>query len=537
MKSTNVRKKTIAAAVLLSAVLASATFAASTSPGIEDKKIEEITRLVSPSVVRVEARNGVFKVATGVVIDKDGTIVTTALVSPRNEKITVVTADGKRLPAEFKGLDTQTQVALIQAKDKSLTPIVLGRSAELKPGAWIGVVGLSPENSPAVTQGIVSSVSPERLRLNVWVVPGASGSPVVDGEGKMIGLLRGAYTDDQPVVFEFRERQVVGSGTVISRAETPSAGMALAVPVDVVGSVASDIKKDGRVLRGWLGVQIASGQAEAEGRIEIAQIEPKSPAELAKLKVGDVLVKMDGRDIVTTEGFQGAIRGRKPGTDVTLQIERDGKSQDVRVKLGEYTEGEARRELETLFPRLYPRDEPAPKSLNARPLPPSKTAPAPNMFRYALEKRRFIGVTLQDLTVEQAESFGVKDGSGLWVAELDPEGPAKKAGIKVGDVLVRVDGKKVDSAAEISEILQAGKKGDKIRIEAVRDKKSIAFEVEIAEDESAGFFSEADSLARQLGREYQKNVDEYLKDVDKLRTNKDKGLEKLFGSVRATVRI
>jgi serine protease Do len=532
MNTMNRMMKKASIAGLFAVVFASASLAASAAAGIEDKKIEEITRLVSPSVVKVEARNGVFKVATGVVIDKDGTIVTTALVSPRDEKITVITTDGKRIPAEFKGMDTQTQVALIQAKDKGLVPIAMGRSADVKPGAWIAVVGLSPEDTPAVTQGIVSSVGPDRLRLNVWVVPGASGSPVVNGEGKMVGLLRGAYIDDQPIVFQFQERQVVGSGTVISRGETSSAGMALAVPVDIVSSVAGDIKKSGKVLRGWLGVTTS----DDTGRVEIVQVESKSPAELAKLKEGDILLKIDGKEIVSSPALSSAVRARKPGTDVTFQLEREGKPMEIKVKLGEYTEDEARRELETLFPRLFPMTEPAPGAPKSRIAPPSKSSPAPDLFRrYSLEKRRYIGVTLQDLTAEQAESFGVKDGSGLWVAELDENGPAKKAGIKVGDVIVKAEGKKVETAAEISELLQDKKKGDKVRIEVVRDKKTVAFEVEIAEDEASGFFPEAESLARRFGEDYRKNIDEYQKSIDELRTNK--GLEKLLKSNRMMIRI
>jgi serine protease Do len=504
--------------------------------GLEDKKVEEITRLVSPSVVKVEARDGVFKVATGVVIDNDGTIVTTALISPRNEKITVVTTDGKRIPAEFKGLDIQTQIALVQAKDKTLVPLAMGRSADLKPGAWIGVVGLSPENTPAVTQGIVSSIAADRLRLNVWVVPGASGSPVVNGEGKMIGLLRGAYIDEQPVLFEFRERQVVGSGTVLSRAETPAAGMAMAVPVDIVGSVAADIKKSGKVLRGWLGVTTT----DRDGRVEVVQVEPKSPAELAKLKEGDIILKIDGKEIVSGAGLSSEVRGRKPGADVTLQIEREGKSSDVRVKLGEYTEDEAQRELETLFPRLFPTQPPGKsavpepyKSAPFKSLPDLRSYPAP--YRFSVEKRRFIGVTLQDLTAEQAESFGVKDGYGLWVAELDEDGPAQKAGIKVGDVILKADGKKVETAAEISELLQDKKKGDKIKIELVRDKKPVTVEVVIAEDEPSGFWPGAETLAKELTRGFQKSLGEYRDTMEGLRTNKD--LTQLLMTNRILTRI
>ena len=470
--------------------------ASSFVPPIDEKKIEDITKAVAPSVVRVEVRNGIRKVATGVVIDKDGSIVTTALISPHDEEITVITADGKKIKADFKGFDTQTQLALIQAKDKSLAPIALGKSGDLKPGAWIGVVGLSPENTPAVTQGIVSSVAVDRLRLNVWVVPGSSGSPVVDGNGQMVGLLRGAYAEDQPVVFEFREQQVVGSGTVFSRAEAPSSGMALAVPMDIVASIAADLKKSGKVERGWLGVSVA----EKDGKIEIASIDPKSPAELAKLKEGDLILKIDGKDITSGPTLSSEIRGRKPGQDVMVRIERDGKPLDVKLKLGEYTEVEAQRELELNFPRFFKRERipsptmPLPAPRGAKPerqtppyynntIPRSKTAPLPRNFYW--QSRKFIGVSLQELNKELAEYFGLKGGVGLLVAQVEDKRPAQKAGLKVGDVILKADGKEVETPAALSEMIQGGKKGDKIKLDILRDKKGLTLEVEIAEEESS----------------------------------------------------
>ncbi|MFZ2055734.1 MAG: serine protease, partial [Candidatus Aminicenantales bacterium] len=193
-------------------------------PGLQDNTMERVSKKVFESVVKVEARNGFKKVATGVVIDKDGYIVTTGLIWPRNEEITVTTSDGRRSEAKFLGMDPETNLALIQAKEKNLTPIVLGETDGLAPGSWIGVVSFSPENASQATQGIVSSVTADKLRLNVWVTRGASGSPVVDKDGRMVALLRGIYSDDQPVVFEFREREVVGSGYVFNRAEAPSSG-------------------------------------------------------------------------------------------------------------------------------------------------------------------------------------------------------------------------------------------------------------------------------------------------------------------------
>lgn len=500
--------------LMISIVSAKATTITAANPGIDEKKIEEIMKMVAPSVVRVEARNGIRKVATGVVIDKNGFIVTTALISPRDEEISVITPDGKRIKAEFKGLDTQTQIGLIQAKDKGLTPIAMGKSSDLQPGAWIGVVGLSPENTPAITQGIISSVSPQSLRLNVWVVPGMSGSPVINGAGQMVGLLRGAYTDEQPVVFEFREQKIVGSGTVISRAEAPSSGMALAVPIDVVNSIASELEKKGKVERGWLGVRVV----ETDGRLEVVVVEPKGPAELAKIKESDIILKIDGKDIISGEALSSEIRSRKPGQDITVRIERDGKPMDIKVKLGEYTEEEARREQELSFPRLFPpkdmKPESRPRIIYARPKYPTPMPPG-----FVLEKRKFIGVTLQPLNKDMADHYGIKDGVGLLVWEFAEDSPAKNAGLKAGDVILKADGKRVESVAALSEIIQGKKKGDKVKIEFVRDKKTMSLDVEIREEEIGpedlfrSFQDFSLTMPDQIGKydeQYQKQINEYF---------------------------
>ncbi len=499
--------------LMISAVSAKATTTATANPGIDEKKIEEITKTVAPSVVKVEARNGIRKVATGVVIDKNGFIVTTALISPRDEEISVITQDGKRIKAEFKGLDTQTQIGLIQAKDKGLTPIAMGKSGDLQPGAWIGVVSRSPENTPAITQGIISSVSPQWLRLNVWVVPGMSGSPVINGAGQMIGLLRGAYADEQPVVFEFREQQVVGSGTVISRAEAPSSGMALAVPIDVVNSIASDLEKKGKVERGWLGVRVG----DTDGRIEVVLVEPKSPAELAKIKENDIILKIDGKDIVSAEALSSEIRSRKPGQDITVRIERDGKPMDIKVKLGEYTEEEARRELELSFPRLFPPRDTKPETSPRFYTAPGRISPWPRGF--VLEKRKSIGVTLQPLNKDMADHYGIKGGAGLLVWEVDEGSPAKNAGLKAGDVILKADGKRVESVAELSEIIQGKKKGERVKIEFVREKKTMSLDVEIKEEETGpqdllrSFQDFSIRVPDWLGKyddQFQKQINEYF---------------------------
>jgi S1-C subfamily serine protease len=458
--------------------------AASAPEAAGGQKPEDITKTVAPSVVRVEARNGVHKIATGVVIDKDGSIVTTALISPRDEKITVFTTDGKSHPAEFKGLDTQTNIAVIQVKGAALMPIALGRSSDLRPGAWIGVVGLSPEQTPAVTQGIVSSVADDRARLNVWVVPGMSGSPVVNAGGQMVGLLRGAYTDELPIFFEFRDQQVVGSGRVVSRAEAGSAGMAVAVPVDIVASVAADIRKSGRVERGWLGVSAS----DESGKVVVAAVEPKSPASMAKLQEGDVILKVGDRDLTSGQVLTREIRSRKPGTDVVLKVERDGKLLDVKVKLGEYSEEDARRELELNFPGIFrvPDRPQAPRVEPKKQVQPFRPGPEPRLPDFF--SRKYIGLTVQALTKDLAAFFGVKDGAGLLVAEVNPDSPAQKAGLKAGDVILKAAGKTVDSGDALSALIQVLNKGDKLKLDLLRDKKPLTVEVEVEEERAGSDF-------------------------------------------------
>jgi serine protease Do len=431
-----------------------------------DPDIATVAKKVYPSVVRVEARNGLRRVATGVVVEKGGYIVTTALMSPHGEKISVTTSEGKTMAAEFLGFDTETQLALLKAADADLPAVGFGKASELGPGSWICVLGVSPERTAAVTQGIVSSVADDKLRLNVWVTPGSSGGPVVDANGRMVGLLRGIYMEERPVVFQFRDREQTGSGYVVSnRAEAPSSGMALAVPVDVVKDVVAQIKDKGRVERGWLGVGISQ---DDNGRTIIGSVDKDSPAELAKLQSGDVVLKIGGRDVTSPDVLAGEIRRMKPGQEVTLKIERDGQPLDVKVKLGEFAEEDAMREMSLRFPGLF------------GPVPPRPAAPKsgekpgePRTSQWSFESRKYVGIAGMDLTPELAARFGVKEGSGVMIAELNEEGPAAKAGLQVGDIILAIDGKRVETANDIIDLVQSKAKGDKVKIDVIRDKKPI----------------------------------------------------------------
>ncbi|HUU51738.1 MAG TPA: PDZ domain-containing protein [Candidatus Heimdallarchaeota archaeon] len=488
----------------------------------EDVEIDKITEKVYPSVVRVEARNGMRKVATGVVIDKEGYIVTTALISPHDEKLYVITSDGERIDAEFLGMDSVTHLALIQADAKKLTPIAKGEVKDISPGAWIGVISISPDGTPAVTQGIVSSLARDKLRLNVWVVRGASGSPVVNSRGRMVGLIRGAYIDSG-MTWSIVQR---GEESVfVDRAEAPSSGMALAVPVDVIDRVCTEIRKTGKMKRGWLGVSIAENEA---GQVEIVDVEHESPAELAKLEKGDIVLEFEENKVTSTEMLAEEIRMHKPGEDVDIKIERDGKSMNVKVELGEFSEKDIMREFQFKFPRLF-----APERVTPVPMPDFEDS---KLFRWVGGMQNYIGVSLQELTPELCEHFGVKEGRGLLVAKVLEDSPAEKEGLRVGDVIISADGERIERVNALQRLIQDKDKGEKITIEYVRDKKKKTVEIEVAAEEREFEFSSKNwdkytdvfrSYSDKLQNQYKESQKKYKEDAEKYFVEAQKNYRKI----------
>lgn len=426
---------------------------------------EEVARKVFPSVVRVEAVNGMRKVATGVVMDKKGHIITTALIGPRDEGIFVINSKGDRVKAELLGMDPVTHLAVVKAAEMNWVPVSMGKPSDLSPGSWIGVISMTTENAPAITQGIVSSIDHETLRLNVWLMPGASGSPVVDKNGRMVGLIRGTYSGQ--VTFSLGSEEMV-RGMVFSRAEAPSSGLAMACPVDIVERVGSEIKEKGKVDRGWLGISIAD---RPEGEVTVISVAPDSPAEQAGLKRGDVILEVSGRKITSSALLVHEIRMRRPGDEANFKIRRNGKERAIDVELGEYSRRQIRDEFAAKFPSLFS---------SAKTIQKLQEAVPPGRFFIPGRGNKYIGVSLQEMSPELAEYFGAEEGTGLLVSKIAENSPADEAGVKVGDVIVQADDIKIDEYDKLFHLIQAKDEGDTVRLTILRDKKPLTLKVKVA---------------------------------------------------------
>jgi len=180
--------------------------------------------------------------------------------------------------------------------------------------------------------------------------------------------------------------------------------------------------------------------------------------------------------IRTSEMLAREIRMHTPGDEVDMRIVREGKEQTVEVELGEYSQLAIAREFDIKFPELFQvRPGETPEIFRAAP---------GRLLNWISEDRKYIGVQIQQLNPELAEFFGVEDGTGLLISSVEEDTPAQKAGLRVGDVIVRADGKAMKSSDRLTSLLQGLEEGDKVKLEIVRDKKTRTLEVGVAVEKS-----------------------------------------------------
>ncbi|MCK6503246.1 Do family serine endopeptidase [Myxococcota bacterium] len=355
---------------------------------------------------------------SGFVISADGYVLTNNHVVDDADKVTVTLADDREFQATVVGTDPRTDVALVKIdSDQALPHVQLGRSEELRVGDWVVAIGNPFGLTHTVTAGIVSAKGrvigagpyDDFIQTDASINPGNSGGPLFDLQGRVIGI----------------NTAIVPGGT----------GIGFAVPIDMVSAMLDDLKQDGRVARGWIGVglrpldDVLKEQLGADQGVVVSAVYPDNPAAQAGLAPGDVITAVDGQSITEADEVIRAIGLKKPGETVKLDALRDGKARTFKVTLGERPEEEA----VAAGSFRSPGKDGAQKA----------QADAVERFGFRVEDRR---------------DLGLRGTDGVVVTAVVGDSPAQGR-LQVGDVLLQVNRQPVKAAADVARLLEKAERG------------------------------------------------------------------------------
>ena len=357
---------------------------------------------------------------SGVIISEDGYILTNNHVVEGADEIKVALADEKTvLEAKIIGTDPQTDIAVIQVQDKKLPAIIVTDSDKLEVGDVVLAIGNPFGVGQTVTTGIVSAKGrggmgivdyEDFIQTDASINPGNSGGALVDAEGRLVGI-----------------------NTAILSRSGGNQGIGFAVPINLARYVMERIVADGKITRGYLGVQIQPVTPDLAKEFKlpeqtgalIGEVTPKSPAEEAGLKEGDVIVEFNGKKVTDSGHLRLMAAQTPPGTRVTLKAIRDGMEQTFTVKLRELPSQGLAKAGRTGSGRS--------RSAKGDPLE---------------------GVEVTDLDIRTRQQLNIPNQvrSGALVVKVDPGSPAAAAGLQTGDIILEINRKPVASADEAIEL-------------------------------------------------------------------------------------
>ena len=353
---------------------------------------------------------------SGFFISEDGYIVTNNHVVDDGTAFTVVMNDGTELDAKLVGKDTRTDLAVLKVEEKDerkFTYVNFANDSQIRVGDWVVAVGNPFGLGGTVTAGIISARGrdigsgpyDDYLQVDAAVNRGNSGGPTFNLNG-----------------------QVVGINTAIFSPSGGNVGIAFAIPASVAKGVVADLMKDGKVDRGWLGVQIqpvsrdiadSLGLADAAGAL-VVEPQADSPGAKAGIKKGDVITALDGEPIKDPRDLARRVADIAPGTKVDLSVWRDGKSEKVAVEIGTLAGEQIQAATQT--------EEAEPET------PASEQA-------------------LADLGISVTP-----DDKGLTVSSVDPDSDASDRGLKQGDRITSVNNQAVKSADDVVKVINNARK-------------------------------------------------------------------------------
>jgi len=366
---------------------------------------------------------------SGVIVTEDGYILTNNHVVEGADKVEVALAGGKkRYTAKVVGTDPQTDVAVLKVEATGLPAITLADSDKLEVGDVVLAIGNPFSVGQSVTKGIVSGLGrgdfpggrvvdfEDFIQTDAAVNPGNSGGALVDAEGRLVGI-----------------------NTFIVSRSGGSQGVGFAIPVNLARSVIDRLVTDGKVRRGYLGVnpQPVTPDLAKEFKLSdesgalVGEVRPNTPAENAGVKEGDVIVEFNGKKVTDDRHLRLIVAQTPPKTKVTLKVVRDGKEKTLTATLGERPQDLAARV--------------------GRPGEPEELGP-----------NALGGVQVADLDSQARRQFDIPASvRGALVADVDSASEAYDAGLRLGDVILEINRKPVAGAGDATQFSREAR-GDKI---------------------------------------------------------------------------
>jgi serine protease Do len=378
--------------------------------------------------------NSQRSLGSGILISKDGEILTSYHVVKNADAIKVKLADQSEYEARLVGKDDRTDLALIKIRKThdSLPFARLGTSSQLDVGDWVMAIGNPFGLEHTVTAGIVSAKGrvigagpyDNFIQTDASINPGNSGGPLINAVGEVVGVNSAIFSQS--------------GGNV---------GIGFAIPIDLAKKVVDHLRKNGKVVRGWLGIraqdlspQVAasSGLSHFAGQMQtVTEVTENSPAAEAGIKVGDVIVEFNGKPLTKNPDLRTMIAETAPGQKTTLKIVREKLERIVSIRIGELPDDDGSQQVELRDAEL--------------------------------------GLRVQRITPETSRRLALSSIKGVLVLEVQSGSPAEQVGIEPADVIREVNQKPVNNVKDFERAVRQGRRGDRILLLVQRGDNAVFF--------------------------------------------------------------
>jgi serine protease Do len=372
---------------------------------------------------------------SGILISRDGEILTNYHVVRNADVIKVKLADQTEYEARLLGKDDRTDLALIKLRKavNTLPAAKLGNSNQLEVGDWVMAIGNPFGLEHTVTAGIVSAKGrvigagpyDNFIQTDASINPGNSGGPLINAQGEVIGV-----------------------NTAIFSQSGGNTGIGFAIPIDLAKKVADQLRKNGRVVRGWLGIRAQDVSPQSAGSLGLAKnlgetaivtdVADSSPAAEAGIKTGDIILEFNGKPMPKSHDLPSLIADTAPGQKVSFKIIRDKSERIITARIGELPEeGDPLQQAESKDPE--------------------------------------IGLRVQRITPEASRRLGLSSTKGVLVVEVQPGSPADNVGIEPADVIREVNQRPVNNVKDFEKAVRQVRRGDRVVLLVQRGENSVFF--------------------------------------------------------------